>query len=415
MIVRPRPGFEPAMRIADSINPVLVILSIVGLFFEYTPYKAFFLPINKILDVIFVFDFVLRLICHRPVRYFLKGYGWVDFLASLPGIMLLFSYTPLFAIFKFVRIGRFFKIIRVLRFLRIFSFLKKMKSESPWIQDRIMKIGVTIVLVFVAGIFFLDSGLKSTLEDSRARSLREAYEGSGSNLSKLVESSPDILLYRQAGQILQPPGQAVLPDLASLWSLTLADELHWAMEVPVGSGLDAVLLSVEDLEASHDRLMLILLATLVALLLIVIFYLGAIFAKDMSGIHLIIDSVEADDYLLLTQEAQRISEGDLEVHSDENEMESILKVVARLVEAPPGGGMDSGLSGIPGMGDFGLGSGASGVAQDPVADEIAALRRRLEQIETKLEGSNKELVVQTIRSLSPVIVKYLRQTGREGK
>ena len=159
MQVLPRKGFEFPIRILDMINPVLVLLSITGLFLEYTPIKAWVIPVNQAFDLIFVFDFLLRLVCHRPKEYFVKGYGWVDFLASIPGFTLLLQYTPMFAIFKFVRIGRFFKIIRVLRFLRVFGFLKRMKNESPWIQDRIMKIGVSIVLVFVAGIFLMESSL----------------------------------------------------------------------------------------------------------------------------------------------------------------------------------------------------------------------------------------------------------------
>ena len=62
---------------------------------------------------------------------------------------------------KVVRIGRFFRIIRVLRFLRAFDFMKKMRGDSPWIQQRIMQIGVSVVLIFVGGIVLLDLGIFS--------------------------------------------------------------------------------------------------------------------------------------------------------------------------------------------------------------------------------------------------------------
>ncbi len=111
-------------------NPVIVLLSIAGLILEYTQYKEYVLYPNKIIDMVFVVDFLLRLISFPSGKYFFKSYGWVDFLASIPGFSAFMQFGQYFGLFKVMRIGRFFKIIRVLRFLRIFSFLKKMKGDS---------------------------------------------------------------------------------------------------------------------------------------------------------------------------------------------------------------------------------------------------------------------------------------------
>ncbi|HTH13919.1 MAG TPA: ion transporter, partial [Spirochaetia bacterium] len=195
MLIKPRPGFEFPLAVADTVNPYLVLLSIVGLFLEYTPLKVWVIPVNQVIDVLFVVDFVVRLACFPTGKYFFHGYGWVDFLASLPGITLLFSYTPMFATFKFLRIGRFFKVIRLLRFLRIFSFLKKMKDDSLWIQDKVMKIGITVVLVFVVGLFLVDTLGLGYLTDLKSRYYVQQYYGQGRDPAKVAAADRDVLFF----------------------------------------------------------------------------------------------------------------------------------------------------------------------------------------------------------------------------
>ncbi|MEI6875047.1 MAG: ion transporter [Spirochaetota bacterium] len=424
MIVRPRSGFEPIVKIIDSVNPILVVLSIAGLFVEYSPWKSWILPFNQVIDVIFVIDFMIRLVCHRPLRYLVHGYGWVDFLASLPGFMLLVAYTPLFAIFKFVRIGRVFRIVRVLRFLRIFGFLKRMKSDSPWIQDRVMKIGISIVLIFVAGIFALDTSLKAAFEAEAGGALQRSWTASGSDLPRFLAANPGILLYRQAGTIRQPDGGSPQGDPQALWMATLGDDLRRVIEVPLHGGtVEAVLLGAEELGQRHDEIMLITLTTLVLILLVVIFYLGAVFARDMSGVHLIIDSIEAGDFLLLRQEAERLGGGDLGIQPDEDELKSLVKAVARLSDGATGGEGPGGIAGLSGLAGIagsqempGLGRPSAGSTPDGgrLAGLIEDLDARLSRIEDRVSSSNRELVVQTIRTLSPAIMKYLREAAKEG-
>lgn len=387
MIVRPRPGFEPVLKAIDAVNPVLVILSIVGLFLEYTPVKAWVTPVNQVLDVIFVVDFGVRLVCYPPVRYFVHGYGWVDFLASLPGLVLLLSYTPMFAIFKFVRIGRFFKIIRVLRFLRIFGFLKRMKSESPWIQDRIMKIGIAIVLVFMTGIFFLDSGLKTVLDQTKVDQWARVW--TATNHDPQTFTAPGVVMYAKDGRLFRADGAATTEDA---WDALANDDSRWYVEVALPGGNQRLLVLGDELTGFHDGLMLVLLSTLVGLLFIVIFYLGAVFAQDMRPVHLIIDSLEAGDDQLLQQEARAL-DPELEVHPDENEMTSLLKVVARV-------------SGTGSPGSFDLGGG---FVPPRATGDTAELLDRLDRIEAKIEESTKQTVMETVKFIAPAIIKYVRK------
>jgi hypothetical protein len=425
MIVAPRRGFEAPVRIADAINPFIVLLSIVGLFLEYSPIKATVLPFNKALDIIFVADFIVRLACHRPLRYLAKGYGWVDLLASLPGFMLLFAYTPLFAIFKLVRIGRFFKIIRVLRFLRVFNFLKKMKSESPWIQDRVMKVGVSIVLCFVVGISLADLGSKAALEATRAEAWKSEWSAARGDLTRLAAGSPGLFALRE-GESFRDSAGVPRSDGRAAWEAALSDEARWAMEVPLQAGSsDALLVFADDLMPRHDQLMVLLLSTLVALLLVVIFYLGAVFAQDMAGVHLIIDSIEAEDLQLLRQEALRAGGGSLSLVPGESELESLLKAVARLgverVGADGSGeadalqGLDIEGLGLPGLGPSSAAAPAvpAATGRDGVEDRLDELDLRLERIESAIAGSNKRLVVETVRIITPAIVRAIRKADRE--
>jgi len=160
-----------------------------------------------------------------------------------------------------------------------------------------------------------------------------------------------------------------------------------------------LLVTADDVEARHDGLMLILLTTLVGLLFIVIFYLGAVFAQDMRPVHLIIDSIEAGDDQLLQQEARSL-DPELEVHPDENELHSLLKVVARVSgnEATfPGLGLDPGP-----------------LSPAPEGADTAELIHRLDRLEAKWEESMKETVMETVRVIAPAIIKYVRKDTPKG-
>jgi hypothetical protein len=317
------------MAVLDAANPFLVLLSIIGLFMEYTPLRAFADIPNATISVIFVADFALRLMAYPFRDYFLKGFGWVDFLASVPGLLVLLSGTPLLNVIKVVRIGRFFRIVRALRFLRAFDFLKRMRGDSAWIQERVMQTGVSIVLTYVAGIMVLDLA------------------------------------------ILGRPG---FP------------------------------------EGSADAIMLILLGTLLAVLVIIIFYMGYIFAKDMSVVQLIVDSIDADDYSLLKAEAAKLKDGfgSLSVEEGESEMVSLLKMAGKVAAA-----MDS--SGLTSMGEELFPDGPGGDGDTGIQAGLAEISARLERIEAAIAPHSaleaKRAAAETIRLLTPAILKYLGRRG----
>ena len=188
--------------------------------------------------------------------------------------------------------------------------------------------------------------------------------------------------------------------------------------------------------ARHDRVMLILLGTLVALLFVVVFYLGAVFAADISIVQLIIDSVEAEDLQLLEQEALRQGGGRLELESDESEMKSLLKVVARLggMSGPAGAPgatatkvleeasdlpeLDLAGIGLPGASRSAtaeeLGPASASMAPDAlVAERLDAVDERLSRLERALSASNKSLVVETTRIIAPAIARAVKKALKD--
>ncbi len=341
MILKPRKGFSFIVKFIDFFNPLIVLLSIAGLILEYTRYKDYVLFPNRIIDMIFVVDFLLRLISFPSGRYFFKSYGWVDFLASIPGFTAFMQFGQYFGLFKVMRIGRFFKIIRVLRFLRIFSFLKKMKGDSAFIQERIMKIGVTIVIVFVTGLGFTDYFITRAFMDLRMENINSVMELSRSKVSRLSERLDNVVYYSDNGVLYNSSGQSV--DSYADYTEKLNSMNRWYIEVRFSDNsterggrlipVEGILVSADDIMFRHDNIMLILISSLIMILVILIFYIGYIFARDMKIVQLINDSVDAEDYWLLKEEAKKYSiKGDLVIEEGEDEIISLIKMAAKLAE-----------------------------------------------------------------------------------
>lgn len=374
--------FPALLKAVDKVNMPIVLFSIVGLILEYTPLRAMFPPmitVNKFVDAYFVFDFIVRMLCLPSKKYFLKGYGWVDLLASIPGISLIFQANLGFlAMLKITRIGRFFKIIRILRFLRIFSFLKKMKSDSAFIQERIMKIGVTIVLVFVVGIAISDIMLKSELTDSMNDKYNQLYRSMGFDIRALVSQQSDVVYYTSDGKIFSPADHEDVSGSSKHYDSLLNSEGMWYIEVPLNEGRfrlserdypeTGLLVKAETVTKAHDSIMLVLILTLIFLIVIIIFYIGYIFAKDMRVVQLIVDSIDADDYMLLLEEAKTYTKDGVtfKVEESEDEIESLIKMTAKLVR------IKEKISGEETIG-ISMPFGLTGEADDIISeDEIAA-------------------------------------------
>lgn len=335
MKFKARPSLAFPVHILDTLNPFIVLCSITGLVLEYTAYRDLVVQINSIFDMFFLFDFIVRLCAFPAKKYFFKKWGWVDFLASLPAFEAIGSGIPVFMrFFKILRIGRFFKIVRILRFLRIFSFMKKMKDESPYIQQRIMQIGVVIVLVMVFGIALSDIALDKLFCAQASRTITSLAAHTHS-ISRAVILFGD---RKEAGEVMIPAFKigGVFYNSREEKIERDAYELHKLADGSIEHALNeevTIILNSVSYQHSKAASMLVLISSLIILMLVIIFYIGFILAKDIRLVNLIIDSIDADDYMLLLEEGKKYKDktGNFEIDDEEEELTSMFKMVNRLI------------------------------------------------------------------------------------
>jgi hypothetical protein len=332
MVLEPKNKFfQKLINLLDKINPVIVLVSVVGLILEFTRYHKSVIFFNSMVDIFFVFDFLIRLVGLPTKQYFFHGYGWVDLLAAIPGFTFLFEQVPeFFKLFKVLRIGRFFKIVRILRFLRIFGFLKKMKGESPFIQERIMKIGVVIVLVLVVAIGFVDYFLDHNFINEKIRiiqNIKKQDPTKPTNQILVGMFSEDLVGYQ-----LEKYFNSEHKEITKEEFHHLSNKSYEALLINIGENESAVVHSISFIEEKHN-IMLTIIGALISLITIVIFYIGFILAQDIKLINLINDSIDADDFLLLLNEGTNYQneEGKFVIEKEEDEIQILFKLMNRFI------------------------------------------------------------------------------------
>ncbi len=348
-------SLKKIMSIVDLVNPYVVIVSIIGLILEYTGLARFspLIYINQAIDVYFLLEFLFRITAYKSAgNYFVKNYGWVDLLAAIPGIMVpvqaltsaMKGSNKLLGIVKLTRVGKFFKMIRILRFLRVFNFMKKMRSDSLYIQDRLMKIGVSTVLVVIVGLFFVDLMNYNNLialEQEKLTAYINAEKESDNFKDKFVEKLHlfDIQAFYDGEKYykLEKTGDADTHNKAEIEENKFYSILNSldTIEVNLKEFPDMIfVLNAHMPRHFHNSIMLTLVLTLVVLLLLQLFYVGLILAKDVRVVQLLIDSIEADDYFLVNEEKRQVEEeyGSLEIREGDDEILSLRKVMGKISE-----------------------------------------------------------------------------------
>jgi len=118
-------------------------------------------------------------------------------------------------------------------------------------------------------------------------------------------------------------------------------------------------------------------------------------------VHLVNDSIDADDFMLLHDEARRLvgTDGDFEPIAGESEMRSLLKLVARLTE-----NRAVGLS-LDMASDSGFGVE---LADGALASRLGIIEAQLDRIEAGVGDGVRATVRETIKASAPAIVRYLR-------
>jgi hypothetical protein len=202
-----------------------------------------------------------------------------------------------------------------------------------------MKIGISIVLVFVGGIFVTDTITLNALSDLKGAEYHQLYK-QGVAPQEMVASHPQVLYYTSEGKIYDRQDRLVEPKV---YETAVNDQVDLSLEfvfhpesLTTAEGyripMESILVASPEVSESHDNVMLTLISTLVVLLLILMFYVGFLFAKDMKTVQLINDSIDAEDYLLLNEQvkAQQDSHGQLVLGAEDDELAGLLKMVGKL-------------------------------------------------------------------------------------
>ena len=144
---------------------ILSLLSIMNLVFVYvlhgdTAMQVVLAVMNGVLSVIFLIDFTYRMATSDARwRYFFRGFGWADLLASLPFPQ--------------------FKVLRIFRLLRVFRLMRDLGPTQIWrtlVQDRANSTLMTLLLL---GILVLQFGSLSVLaieEDAEGANITSASD-----------------------------------------------------------------------------------------------------------------------------------------------------------------------------------------------------------------------------------------------
>lgn len=144
---------------------ILSLLSIANLVLVYALHgdsalQTVLSVMNGLFSVIFLGDFIYRMAtAQSATRYFFRGFGWADLLASLPFPQL--------------------KILRIFRLLRVYRLLREVGPRNVWntlVHDRANSTLMTLLLM---GVFVLQFGSVSILwveEDADGANITSASD-----------------------------------------------------------------------------------------------------------------------------------------------------------------------------------------------------------------------------------------------
>ena len=185
-------------------------------------------------DLFFTIEFLARLYTAvfngRGGTYFTQERGWIDFLASVP-LLLLSSGPGLLSLItggsfalafggmlNVLKVIKAIRIARVLRLLRVLKIFKQIKyTDSVMAQRHIAKITSLVVSIFVFTLFLLTVGssLIGLPDADRAYSEKNIQEAeilamsagvgqeiTGSAIADYTERDPDLLLIKSNGQTI---------------------------------------------------------------------------------------------------------------------------------------------------------------------------------------------------------------------
>ncbi|UOQ89659.1 potassium channel family protein [Agromyces endophyticus] len=144
---------------------ILSILSILNLVLVYVmrddrALQVVLSAMNALFSLIFLCDFIYRITTAPSAsRYFFRGFGWADLLASLPFAQL--------------------KVLRIFRLLRVFRLLRELGPRTIWntlIHDRANSTLMTLLLLGVLVLQFGSITILAVEEDAEGANITTASD-----------------------------------------------------------------------------------------------------------------------------------------------------------------------------------------------------------------------------------------------
>ena len=182
-------------------------------------------------DLFFSIEFLVRLynaiVEKRVIRYLTADKGWIDFLASIPLLLLNSGPTALAflteetaligigGILNILKVIKSIRIARVLRFLRILKIFRRIKyADSPMVQRHVANISTISITIIVFSLFgftlakdFLNlPGYESAFakgQENVIQFLEEAKDNEKEFLSRvsyLKDTVDEVLIIKRAGE-----------------------------------------------------------------------------------------------------------------------------------------------------------------------------------------------------------------------
>ena len=205
------------ITILENFTLLMIVFVLIQTFFEdfslYIDWPIYI--INKIILSAFIFDafftieFIVRLIAaiskKKGVDYFFYKNGWIDFLASIPLLLLIsgpvllsqvfnfdifsFGFINTFGLLKIIKAIRVARILRLLRVLKIFGKIKNVHSTMA--QRHISTISTIVVGAIILFLVIISIFQETQFIPSRYDKMIENEQHINETFKKLCELSDE--------------------------------------------------------------------------------------------------------------------------------------------------------------------------------------------------------------------------------
>lgn len=299
---------KQARAVLENVVVVAIVLVLIQTFLEdYAVVAGWSWQIRRILlftgfgfDLFFTVEFLTRFyfsfVNRRASYYFWYDRGWIDFMASVP-LLLLNSGPAVFAylsgtativgfgailnVLKVVKAIRIARILRLLRVLKIFARIRN--TDSAMAQRHVAKISTVavstiVVTVLLLTVLFSITGTPS-LEDEYQQQTVEILDYLGRSDASAISESDPIVDINESILVIQQEGRVVY----SRFSQETYDTFFGPVDYGYGEAAGTrVFFDMQPVNQDQSRVNLIYFGVIVLLVLAFMFYYSPHFALTVS-------------------------------------------------------------------------------------------------------------------------------------